>query len=130
VSGADRLRKNAGGGLLREPKRIDSLLGALRDAVSVKLSVKTRLGFASPGELDTLLPIFAKHSLDLLTLHGRTVRDQYGVESRYDLIARASRSCPARARERRRRLRCQSPRGARLDGARGVMIGRGAIRNP
>src|SRR5215472_17555668 len=38
-------RKCAGGGLLREPARVDSILGALRDSVNVKFTVKTRLGF-------------------------------------------------------------------------------------
>src|SRR5882672_3317319 len=37
-------KKCAGGGLLREPQRVDSILGALRDAVKVKFSVKTRIG--------------------------------------------------------------------------------------
>src|SRR5260221_14061303 len=60
-------RKCAGGGLLREPKRVDAILGALRDAVSVKFTVKTRIGFDSPDVFDELLPIFARHSLDLLT---------------------------------------------------------------
>ena len=32
-------KKCAGGGLLREPQRIDSILGALRDAVSIKFTV-------------------------------------------------------------------------------------------
>jgi len=40
-------RKCAGGGLLREPQRIDAILGALRDAVSIRFTVKTRLGFAT-----------------------------------------------------------------------------------
>src|SRR5437899_3714022 len=31
-------RKCAGGGLLREPQRIDAILGALRDAVSIKFT--------------------------------------------------------------------------------------------
>src|SRR5688572_3269084 len=62
-------RKCAGGGLLREPQRVDAILGALRDVVKIKFTVKTRLGFESEKEFDTLLPIFAKHSLDLLTVH-------------------------------------------------------------
>ena len=33
-------RKCAGGGLLREPKRIDAILGALRDAVHIHFTVK------------------------------------------------------------------------------------------
>src|ERR1039457_2903374 len=74
-------RKCAGGGLLREPKRVDAILGALRDAV------KTRIGFDSPAVFDELLPIFGRHSLDLLTVHGRTVHEMYRSEVHYDLIA-------------------------------------------
>src|SRR5260370_8484056 len=59
-------RKCAGGGLLREPHRVDSILGALRDAVKIRFTVKTRLGFDSTDVFSELLPIFAKHSLDLL----------------------------------------------------------------
>src|SRR5271167_4815944 len=87
-------RKCAGGGLLREPRRVDSILGALRDAVTVKFTVKTRLGFDSPDVFDELLPIFARHSLDLLTVHGRTVKEMYRSEVHYDYIARAVEAVP------------------------------------
>src|SRR5436853_2076219 len=36
-------RKCAGGGLLREPKRIDAILGALREAIQIPFTVQTRL---------------------------------------------------------------------------------------
>src|SRR4029079_25489 len=62
-------RKCAGGGLLREPQRVDAILGALRDAVTIPFTVKTRIGFDSPAEFDTLLALFAKHPIDLLTVH-------------------------------------------------------------
>src|SRR6202167_3787983 len=39
-------RKCAGGGLLRELNRIDNILDALRQAVTVPFAAKTRLGFA------------------------------------------------------------------------------------
>src|ERR1044072_7681513 len=53
-------RKCAGGGLLREPKRIDAILGALRDAVEIKFTVKTRIGFDSPEVFSELLSIFSR----------------------------------------------------------------------
>src|ERR1051325_4564975 len=87
-------RKCAGGGLLREPKRVDAILGALREAVTIKFTVKTRLGFDSPNLFDELLSIFAKHSLDLLTVHGRTVAEMYRSEVHYDIIARAVAAMP------------------------------------
>ena len=124
-------RKCAGGGLLREPKRVDAILGALRDAVSVKFTVKTRIGFDSPAVFDELLPIFARHSLDLLTVHGRTVKEMYRTEVHYDYIARAVAAvpCPVLANGN-----VYSAGKAQevldLTGARGLMIGRGVIRNP
>src|SRR5437762_3218728 len=81
-------RKCAGGGLLREPQRVDAILGALREAVEVKFTVKTRIGFDSSDVFSELLPIFAKHSLDLLTVHGRTVKEMYRTEVHYDFIQR------------------------------------------
>jgi len=37
-------------------------LGALRDAIKIKFTVKTRLGFDNTEVFSELLPIFAKHS--------------------------------------------------------------------
>src|SRR6266481_6149275 len=87
-------RKCAGGGLLREPQRVDAILGALRESVNIKFTVKTRIGFDSSDVFAELLPIFAKHSLDLLTVHGRTVKEMYRTEVHYDYIARAVAQMP------------------------------------
>jgi tRNA-dihydrouridine synthase len=124
-------RKCAGGGLLREPQKIDAILGALRDAVTIPFTVKTRVGFESPAEFDALLPLFAKHPIDLLTVHVRTVVQMYRPGVRYDLIARAARGlrCPVLANGN---VHGAAQAQALLSdtGARGLMIGRGAIRNP
>jgi nifR3 family TIM-barrel protein len=124
-------RKCAGGGLLREPQRVDSILGALRDAVKIKFTVKTRLGFDSPKVFDELLPIFAKHALDLLTVHGRTVFEMYRTEVHYDFIARAvaAMNCPVLANGNVHSA-AKAIEVLNTTGARGLMIGRGAIRNP
>ncbi len=124
-------RKCAGGGLLREPARIDAILGALREAVSIKFTVKTRIGFDDATVFDELLPIFARHSLDLLTVHGRTVAEMYRSEVHYDFIARAVQAmpCPVMANGN---VSSAAKAAAVLaqTGASGLMIGRGAIRNP
>jgi len=124
-------RKCAGGGLLREPARIDAILGALRDAVTIPFTVKTRIGFSSPEEFDALLPVFAKHKIDLLTVHARTVLQMYRPGVRYDLIARAARElkCPVLANGNIYSA-AQARQLLAVTGARGLMIGRGAIRNP
>jgi tRNA-dihydrouridine synthase len=124
-------RKCAGGGLLRDPQRVEAILGALRDAVTIPFTVKTRLGFDDPTVFDELLQIFAKSSLDLLTVHGRTVKEMYWSAVHYDYIARAVESCPFPV------LANGNVSSARTadevlvkTGARGLMIGRAAIRNP
>ena len=124
-------RKCAGGGLLREPARVDAILGALRDAVTTKFTVKTRLGFDSPHVFDELLPIFAKHSLDLLTVHGRTVKEMYRSEVHYEYIARAVEAvpCPVIANGNVYSA-AKAQEVINQTGASGLMIGRGAIRNP
>jgi len=126
-------RKCAGGGLLREPKRVDAILGALREAIQppCRFTVKTRLGFDSPDVFDEFLPIFAKHSLDLLTVHGRTVAEMYRTEVHYDFIARAvdAMPCPVLANGNVHSA-AKAAEILRLTGAAGLMIGRGAIRNP
>jgi tRNA-dihydrouridine synthase B len=124
-------RKCAGGGLLREPQRIDAILGALRDAIRIKFTVKTRLGFASVDECDRLLPIYARHSLDALTVHGRTVAQQYRLPVHYDRIRQAAETmpCPVIANGHVHSA-AQAQELLTRTGARGLMIGRGVIRSP
>ena len=124
-------RKCAGGGLLRDPGKIDAILGALRAAVAIPFTVKTRIGFESPEGFDELLGLFAKHAIDLLTVHGRTVKQMYRPGVRYDLIARAAGrlACPVLANGNVHGAE-QALAVLAETGARGLMIGRGVIRNP
>ncbi|MGP8198493.1 MAG: tRNA dihydrouridine synthase [Limisphaerales bacterium] len=124
-------RKCAGGGLLRDLPKIEAILAALREAVSIPFTVKTRIGFDSPAPFDGLLALFAKYPIDLLTVHGRTVAQMYRPGIRYDLIAQAARElpCPVLVNGDVHGPDQAAALLART-GARGLMIGRGAIRNP
>ncbi len=124
-------RKCAGGGLLREPDRVDSILGALRDAIPARFTVKTRVGFEDEKNFDRFVKIFAKHSLDLLTVHGRTVKQMYRGGVRYDLIAQAAAEvgCPVLANGNIHGP-VQAAEVMQQTRVRGLMIGRGAVRNP
>jgi tRNA-dihydrouridine synthase B len=126
-------KKCAGGGLLRDLALVDQILGALREAVDAptQFTVKTRIGFDSTEPLSALMPLLARHRVDLVTVHGRTVAGMYRTPVRYDLIAVAAATlpCPVLANGN-----IDSPAAAevvlRQTGAHGLMIGRGAIRNP
>jgi len=124
-------RKCAGGGLLRDLPRVDELLGVLRAAITGSFTVKTRLGFADPAEFDALLEVFSKHKLDLLTVHGRTVAEKYGPHVHLDRIAQAVRHLPFPVQANGNVTSAESAMETlRATGAAGLMIGRGAIRNP
>jgi tRNA-dihydrouridine synthase len=127
------LRKQVGGGLLRDPARIDEILAALREAVAAPtlLTVKTRIGFDGSEGFPRLLELLDRHRVDLVTVHGRTVTDGYRGPVRSDAIALAvsTLSCPVIANGE-----ITSAARARAvlseTGAHGLMIGRHAIRNP
>jgi tRNA-dihydrouridine synthase B len=124
-------KKNVGGGLLRDPERIGAILAALRDAVPGLLTVKMRIGFEDDSNFDRILDLVNENKIDLLTVHGRTVREMYRSDVHYERIAHAAaRSrCPVLANGNV----TSASRAAGVvseTGARGVMIGRHAIRNP
>ena len=124
-------RKCAGGGLLREPARVDTILGALREAIEIPLTVKTRIGFDDPTVFDELLSLFSKHHIDLLTVHGRTVQEGYRSGVHYDYIAHAVTALPCPVLANGNVYSATKAQAVLEDtGAAGLMIGRGAIRNP
>jgi tRNA-dihydrouridine synthase B len=124
-------RKNVGGGLLRDPDKIDRILGELRAAVNGRFTVKMRIGFEDTSNFDRVLDSIDRHDIDLLSLHGRTVKEGYHGNVHYNRIAHAV-----------QRLRCPVLANGNVTSAAsaisildqtqaaGVMIGRSAIRNP
>ncbi len=125
-------RKNVGGGLLREPEKVDRILGELRSAVNDRpLTVKMRVGFENTDNFYKILDIINRHNIDLLSLHGRTVKDMYHGAVKYDLIAEAVRwvDCPVLANGNINSA-TTAIEVLSQTGAAGVMVGRWAIGNP
>jgi tRNA-dihydrouridine synthase len=124
-------KKNVGGGLLREPEKVGEILRVLRAAAPGLFTVKMRIGFSDTANFDRLLDLINEHAVDLLSVHGRTVKEMYRSDVHYDFIAHAVARvrCPVLANG-------NVTSAARAAGilaetnAAGVMIGRHAIRNP
>ncbi len=124
-------KKNVGGGLLRDPAHVDAILGALRARSPGLFTVKMRIGFEDTRHYEQILASVARHRVDLLVVHGRTVKEMYRSAVRYDEIARAVRAvpCPVVANGNV----TSAAAAARIlaeTGAAGLMCGRHAIRNP
>ena len=124
-------KKEAGGGLLRNLPKVDRILGTLRDAIEGRFTVKTRVGYHSPDEFSALLEVFRRHEIDMLAIHGRTVVERYQTPVHPDRIAEAVAAMPCPVIANGNVVDVST--GLALhqqSGAAGLMIGRGAIRNP
>lgn len=124
-------RKDAGGGLLRNREKMEHIIESLRNAIPGKFTVKTRVGYDSHKEFPELLEIFSRHAIDTLTIHGRTVRERYQTPVHTDCIRHAveTMDCPVIANGNV--VDIETGIGLlKKSRAHGLMIGRGAIRNP
>ena len=124
-------RKNVGGGLLRDLDQVKRILSELRSAIAGRLSVKMRLGFDTTQNFDRLLDLMNYCEIDLLSLHGRTVKQGYHGTVQYDRIAQAVQqvNCPVLANGNVTSAAAAAAVLSQTQAA-GVMIGRAAIRNP
>ncbi len=70
-------KKKRGSGLLPYPDEILRFLDKVIPKLTVRLSIKTRLGLESPKELLTLLPKLNKYPLSEIIIHGRLGKQAY-----------------------------------------------------
>jgi tRNA-dihydrouridine synthase B len=125
-------RKGGGSGLIREPDLARRIVEAVAGAVSIPVTVKTRLGWCG-GDAD---PVVWCRSLEqagaqLITLHGRTREQGFTGRADWTAIAAVKRALtiPLIANGD-----ISSPEDAwsclALTGADGVMVGRGTMGAP
>jgi tRNA-dihydrouridine synthase B len=125
-------KHNAGCSLMREPGHAAEVVRAMADAVRIPVTVKMRAGW---NEQTINAPDLARMVEDAgaaaVAVHGRTAAQSYTGESDWNLIGRVARTLqipvfgsgdcvePAQIVSR-----------LRDSGASGVLVGRGALRNP
>jgi len=122
---------SAGGALLKDPSGLAERLTRLRKAAPGSFSVKVRSGYDDPEQIFKLLPLFDDCGVDFLILHPRTVVQKFSGRADHLITARvvAATSLPVIANgdvttvEEGQALLAET-------GAAGLMLGRGAIRDP
>ena len=118
-----------GSALIRDPDLAQRLVEATKRAVSIPVSVKTRLGWESD---DTLIP-FCKGLIDAgadaLAIHGRTYHDKFSGDARWDPIyeLRQHVDVPVLGNGD---IASASDALAKIGNLDGVMVGRGTFGNP
>lgn len=69
--------KQRGSGLLPRPGIIEKILENVMPAISLKFSVKCRLGYHHPEEILKLIPIFNRYTISELIIHARLGEQLY-----------------------------------------------------
>jgi tRNA-dihydrouridine synthase B len=124
-------KKNVGGGLLKDTPKIRQIFAALSQELQKPFTVKTRVGFEDSQPFDEVIQMVNEFGVRLLSVHGRTVKGLYRSPVDYDLIRLAAREahCPVLANGNISSAE-KAIRVVEYTGAKGVMIGRAAIRYP
>ena len=74
--------KKRGSGLLPYPDKVETMLeGVFEHIGDMKFSVKCRLGYFSPEEIDAIIPIFNRFPLSELIIHPRIGKQLYKGEA-------------------------------------------------
>ena len=125
-------RHGAGAGLLRDLPRFRRVLQALREAVPAgRFSVKCRLGWESVDEFPDVLAAVQEAGPDSVMVHARTRRELYGGTPHLDCVRTAVESlpCPVWGNGDINSVEDAARWMSEVRPA-GLMIGRGAVRNP
>ena len=124
-------KKNVGGGLLRDPAKIRSILKTMRSEWGGCLSVKMRTGFDTSDRFEEIFSAVLDGKPDFVTIHARTVKQLYRGAPDYSKIAQAVKMSPVPVVANgdiwsaARAVEVYSSTGCA-----GVMVGRHAVRNP
>ncbi len=69
--------KGRGAGFLKEPDKLKCFLDEIFQKLSIKISLKTRIGFWDSDEFEALLNIYNQYPLEELIIHPRVQKDYY-----------------------------------------------------
>ena len=126
------VRRGDGAGLIRNPRLLRDIVAAVRGAVRLPVTVKTRIG-ASPdlANAEDLLRAVEDGGADALALHGRFTCHRHAGPADWAALARVKRVAKIPILGNGGIVRAQQVLDRRREsGVDGVMIGRGALGNP
>ena len=126
-------KRGRGSGMLKDPGYLQNFLDAVFSRpLPIGLSVKTRIGYESAEEWPRLLSILADYPFQHVTIHVRTMREQYtgGIHPQaFEEAVRKGIPQPVYNGDLRTAEDVQSLLSRGLRPA-GIMIGRGLLANP
>ncbi len=82
--------KFRGCGILPYPQMLDEILNEVFSISTIRISIKTRLGYKSPDEIFKVIEVFKKYPLHSIILHTRTGKQLYRGDTSPDAFARCN----------------------------------------
>jgi len=119
-----------GSALMKDPEKAAAIVRAVKAVVTVPVSVKMRLGWSSPEEVLTFAPVIEKAGADLISVHGRTKKQEYGGTADWDMIAKVKKAVSVPVLGNGDIKTANDALRALESGVDGILIGRGALGNP
>lgn len=125
------VKKGRGAGFLQDPDGMDRFFDEVFSKTEAEITVKTRIGYESADEMESLLQIYNRYPIKTLIVHPRTRQDFYGgvpdmemfrmvyKESKHPIVYNGD----VYTKEDFEKIKAEFPR---LDG---VMMGRGILKN-
>ena len=124
--------KHKGAGMLLDLQSLDGFLADVFARCPLKISVKTRLGYADTAEFPAILDIYRRYPLSELTIHARDRAGLYRSRPDVAAFAEAFPRCPFPVCYNGSIVDPASLQAVRkaVPGLERVMVGRGAAANP
>lgn len=121
-----------GASLMKDPTRAAAIVQAMKTAVEVPVSVKTRLGWKDDTDCLEFVKVLEDAGADLISMHGRTKDQGYSGKANWDRIGEARRNVsnvPFLVNGDITTVEL-AKEAMEESGADGVLIGRGMLGNP
>lgn len=125
------VRKGVGSAMLKSPALCERVVRAMREQTHLPLSAKMRAGFDDSAQVLEIATALVDAGVDFLTIHPRRRADFYGGVADWRIIRLLAKNLPVPVigngdiwyADDALRIRVET-------GCAGVMLGRGALRNP
>jgi len=120
-----------GASLMKDPERAADIIKAVKSAINVPLSAKTRLGWCDPKDVIEFAKTLEQAGVDAIEIHARTKEQGYAGKADWSMVKPVTQALKIPVLINGDIIDPESAVKALTDsGAAGILVGRGALGKP